>query len=402
MTERMNEDGDIELIAVWRIFVKRKRIFFLMVGGALFISIVVSLVLPKIYSATASLLPPEESSPASNLIAGKLPAGLAGFAGGALGMKSPSARWVGILNSRTVFDALVLKFNLQAVYKKKTPEEAQEQLRRAVKISKSREDILFITVEDADPVRAAEIANAFVAALDKINQEIVTSAGGRMRVFIEGRLEEAEGMLRKSEEAVKAFQEKNGVVKLDAQSKAIIEAIGAVKGDLLAKEVALNTLLSYATPQNPQAKLLSIEVEGLRQAVLELEQGTPQAGESSNGLFIPTDRLPDLGLQYARLLRDTKIDETLYGLLKEQYEMARIQEAKDSPTIQVLDVAPISKKPVKPKKEVIVILSTFLAAFMGLFIIFLLEYLEKAKMQLENKDDIGEKKANLIRRHWGR
>ncbi|MFQ5587921.1 MAG: GumC family protein [Nitrospiria bacterium] len=375
--EEIRADEDINLLDYWRVLVKRRRLFFLIVGTAIIASVAVSLLLPKIYAATASLLPPQESASGAGLITSQLPSGLGGLAGGVLGGKSPTDLWMGILKSRTVFDEVVAEFELKTRYRAKNDTEARERLRDAVKIKKSKEDILSITVENRDPALAAEMANAFVEKLDRINQSILTTSGGRMRAFIEKRLKEAKVALTNSEDAVKAFQEENGAVKLDVQSKAIIEAIGTVKGELMAKEVALKTLLSYATPQNPDVKILKTEVKELSAALSRLEKG--REGVTSKGIFIPTDRLPNLGLQYARLLRDAKIHETLYGLLTEQFEMARIQEAKDSSTVQVLDIATVPEKKVKPKRALIVILSTFTAGFFAVFLIFFLEYIEAAK-----------------------
>ncbi len=396
----MDEEQEIDLLTLWRTLVKRKRFLFTMIGTVFIASIIISFSLPKIYRATTSLLQPEESSSAAKLIASQIPSGLVGLAGGALDMKSQTMRWMGILNSRTIFDGIIAQFDLKMVSDKKTLEGTRLWLENKVHFQKSREGILSISVEDQNPERAAAMANAFVEALDKINREIVMTTGGRTRTFIEGRLKEAKTALEQSEEALKVFQEKNGAVKLDAQSEAMIDAMGAIQGKLLSKEVGLKTLLSYATPQNPQVTLLKTEITELKRALLTLEKGNDKTGNTSNGLFIPTNRLPDLGLQYLRLLRDVKIDETLYGLLTEQYEIARIQEAKDSSTVQVLDLAIVPEKPVKPKKQLIVISATMLAGFLGFFGVFFLEYLETAKINAQTKEQLEKAKIDLIRKKW--
>jgi len=396
----MQEENEIDLLTLWQTFRKRKRVFFPILGAAFTAAIIVSLLLPNIYSATASLLQPEESSSASSLIASQIPSGLAGLAGGVLNTKSQADRWMGILNSRTVFDGIISQFDLKTVYAQETLAGARRRLEAAVHLRKSREGIISITVEDQDPKRAAAMANAFVEALDKINRSIVMTTGGRTRTFIEGRLEEAKVALAKSEEAVKAFQEKNGAVKLDTQSEAIIDAMGTLKGALMAKEVALRTLLSYATPQNPQVTLLKTEVAELKQSLLALENGEVQSENPSKGLFIPTNRLPDLGLQYLRLLRDVKIDETLYSLLTEQYEIARIQEAKDSSTVQILDVATVPEKAVKPNKGLIVTFTTMLAGILGFFVVFFLAYLEDLKTNTQSRAVAEKSKVDHIRKRW--
>ncbi len=396
----MHEEDDIDLLTLWRTLVKRKRFLFLVVATVFIFSLIISFSLPNVYRATTSLLPSEESSSAANLIASQIPSGLVGLAGGALGMKSQTDRWMGILNSRTVFDGIITQFDLKKIYEEETVSETRLRLKQAVHFRKSRERILSISVEDQDPERAAAMANAFVEALDKINREIVMTSGRRTRAFIEGRLEEAKTALEQSEEMLKVFQETNGAVKLEAQSEAMIDAMGTIKGRLLSKEIALKTLLSYATLQNPQVTLLKTEIAELKRALLTLETGNDKAADTSSGLFIPTNRLPDLGLQYLRLLRDVKIDETLYGLLTEQYEIARIQEAKDSSTVQVLDVALLPEKPEKPKKKLIVISATLLAGLIAFVGIFFLEYLENAKRNENNRERAEKPKMDLIRKKW--
>jgi len=372
-------DDEINLLDYWRVLVKRKKLLFAIVFLAAIASIVTSLMLPKMYASTTSLLPPQNAASGAGLISSKLPGGLSGLAGNALGMTSPIDLWVGILKSRTIQDEIVSAFQLKAVYRTESEEAARRQLDDAVQIKKSKEEILSITVEDRDPQRAADIANALSEALDRFNRGITTTSGGRMRAFVENRLADAKIALAQSEEALKAFQEKNRAIKLDDQSAAIIGAIGEVKGTLIAKEVELQTLLSFATPENPQVKTLKTEVKELRKMLQSLAAGGDHEGEESRNIFIPTDRLPDLSLQYVRLLRDAKIHETLFELLTEQFEMARIQEAKDSPTVQILDMAVPSETRVRPKRAQIVILSTFTAGFFGIFLVFFLEYLNKAK-----------------------
>ncbi len=374
-------DDEINLLDYWRVLVKRKTLLVSIVGAAILGSVFISLMLPKIYAASASLLPPQDSAGGASLISSRLPGGLGGLVGGALGLKSPIDLWVGILKSRTVHAEIVSEFNLKEVYEVPNDETAIKTLRSAVNIKKSKEQILSITVEDRNPERAAELANAFVRSLDRINQGITTTSGGRMRAFVEGRLDEAKLALLKSEDALKVFQVEKGAVQLDAQSAAIIGAIGEVKGHLLAKEVALQTLLSYATSQNSEVKLLQAEVKELKRALQKLEEGENNEKLERKSIFIPTAQLPDLVLQYVRLLRKVKIHETLFELLVEQFEIARIQEAKDSPTVQVLDAAIPPEKRIKPKRALIVILSTFTAGFFGIFVVFFLEYIEKAKKE---------------------
>jgi uncharacterized protein involved in exopolysaccharide biosynthesis len=195
-----------------------------------------------------------------------------------------------------------------------------------------------------------------------------------MRAFVETRLVEARSELARLEEELKSFQERNKALKLDDQSKAMIDAMGAVKGQLMAKEVELNTLLSYASSSNPKVEILRADVNGLKQKLVELGAGNGGGGED---IFIPTNKIPGLAFQYARLLRDFKVQEQLFELLTQQYEMARINEAKDSPTVQVLDIAKAPDKKHRPSRAFIVAVSTLFALVFSVFLAFFLEYREK-------------------------
>ena len=375
------EEDEINLLDYWRVLVKRKLIIGLIVIAAIIVSVIYALTLPPIYASTASILPPQEGGGAGGILS-QLSGGLGGLAGSFLGVQTPAGQWMAILKSRTIKETIIQRFGLMKIFEAKTMEEAITTLDGMVKISKSKEEVLSITAEDKDPKRAAVLANAFVEELDRVNKGMVTTSGRRMRVFLEKRLNEAKIELAKAEESMKAFQEGNRAVKLDDQSRAIIEAIGIVKGQLMAKEVELQTMLSYATSNNPQAEILKTQVEELTEKLRELGEGKKSPGNpSSQDIFIPTAKIPDLALQYARLLREAKVQQTLYELLTQQYEMARIQEAKDTPTVQVLDEAKVPELKSKPSKRQIVMLSTITAGFFAIFLAFFLEYIEKVRVQ---------------------
>ena len=375
------EEDEINLLDYWRVLVKRKLIIGLIVAIAIIASVIYALTLPPIYASTASILPPQEGGGAGGILS-QLSGGLGGLAGSFLGVQTPAGQWMAILKSRTIKETIIQRFGLMKIFEAKTMEEAITTLDGMVKISKSKEEVISITVEDKDPKKAAALANAFVEELDRVNKGMVTTSGRRMRVFIEKRLNEAKIELTKAEEAIKAFQEGNRAVKLDDQSRAILEAIGTVKGQLMAKEVELQAMLSYATPNNPQAEILKTQVEELTEKLRELGEGKKKPGNpSSQDIFIPTAKIPDLALRYARLLREAKVQQTLYELLTQQYEMARIQEAKDTPTVQVLDEAKVPELKSKPSKRQIVMLSAITAGFFAIFLAFFLEYVEKVRVQ---------------------
>jgi capsule polysaccharide export protein KpsE/RkpR len=331
---REYQEDEINLLDFWRVLVKYKRLIAAIVVVAFVASVIVSLLLPKVYASTAKIFAPQQEGAG---ILAQLPGGLAGLASGMLGGGTPADLWVGFLESQTLRDAIIERFDLKKLYESKTIEDARRSLNKRVTVKKSKEGIVSITVEDKVPERAAQMSNAFVEELDRINKKVVMSSGRRMRIFVEKRLDEAKVAkvnLAETEENLKDFQEKYKAIKLDDQSKAIIDAVGLMKGQLMAKEVELQTLLSFATSNNPQVEMLKAEIKALKEGLKELERGTDssKAAGSQQDIFIPTSKMPELGLRYARLLRDFKIQETIFELLTQQFEMARVQEAKDSPT----------------------------------------------------------------------
>lgn len=365
---------EINLSELWKAIKSRRMLILAITSAAFTASVIVSLLLPRYYAATASIMPPQQEDIGGGLVS-NIDGGLGLLAGGLLGSNSQADLWAGILKSSSVNSAIIERFRLKEIYGKQTLDDTMKILLKRVEIDKTKEDIVKVTVEDRDPKRAADMANAFIEELDRTNKSAVMTSGQRMRAFVEKRLIETKADLAQIEDSLKSFQKTNNAVKLDDQSKAIIEAIGSVKGTLMAKEVESETLQSYAAPSNPMVQLLNSEINGLKEKLRELEQGRTVSG--NRDIFIPTDRIPDLSLQYAQLLRDAKVRETLFELLTQQFELARIQEAKDSPTIQVLDSAYPPEVKSKPKRGLIVVLSTISGFLVSIFLSLFLQY-EKA------------------------
>jgi len=373
-------EEEANLLDYWRVLTRYRKLIALIVPVSFGISVVISLLLPTVYASTTRIFAPRQENSLGTGVLEQLPGGLSGLASGTLGGTTADL-WVGFLQSQTLRDAMIEMFDLRKLYEAKTIEEARNSFDNRISIKRSKEGIISITLEDKVPERAAEMANAMVEELDRINREAGMSAGRRMRIFVEKRLNEAKVSLVRTEEDLREFQEKYRAIKLDDQSKAIIEAIGLIKGQLMGKEVELQTLLSFATSNNPQVEMLRAEIGALRQRLTELEEGSDldSSGSQNQDIFIPTSRMPDLSLRYARLLREFKIQETIFELLNQQYEIARVQEAKDSPTVQVLDTAKIPEKKSGPKRRRFIILLTIMGAVISVLMAYFFEYIERLK-----------------------
>lgn len=380
----LNGDGEIDILEYWYVLTGRKRFIVLITAVAFAVAVIVSLLLPVRYSATASILPPQEMSSQISAFASVIPGDLKMLAGGLLGGNHEASTWIGILKSNNVKDVIIKSFGLMDVYGKDTVEETSGVLNSNLTVVMSKKDsIISVTVEDSSPERAAAMANSFIEGLDRVNKTSVMNSGQRMRLFVESRLVEARIGLSNAEDRLMRFQEKNKAVKLDAQSAAIIESIGTLKGELIAREVELSTLLSYATHENPQVQILKAQVAGLKGQLMELEVGkAPRSGSlQEKNIIIPTDYIPNLSLEYARLFREAKIQEILYELLTEQREIARIQEARDTSTVQILDFARVPEKKSKPKRTAIVLAVTISAFCFSIFLAIFMDYLDKVKVR---------------------
>ena len=363
---------EINLLEYFSVLSKRKRFIGALTVGVFVLSIVGSLLLPDRFAATARVMQGAQDNSMKVSMMAALPDGLGSAAGGLFGKSSTDA-WVGILESNSVRDGIIKRFGLREAYGKDTIEDTRKELGGNISVVNTKEDVVVITVEDEDPKKAAAMANAFVEELDRINRDAVMTSGKSTRLFVEKRLVETKGELTRIEDGIRAFQMANKALKLDDQSAAIIESFGDLRGRLAAKEVELQVLRSYATDSNPQMQTIKAEIGGLRRQLTDAQEGT------LSDTFIPTNRIPDLSLQYARLLRDAKVQETLFELLTQQYELARIKEAKDSPTIQVLDLATVPEKKSGPKRGLIVVLAAFSALVLTSIWAFIAEYLAGMK-----------------------
>jgi len=372
-------DDEINLLEYLLVVVKHKKMIFLTCLVTFILTCGITLLMPNIYISTARILPPQgDNNGLSSMFGGV--SGLASLAGISVGRRSGEL-YAGMMKSRSIEDVVIDKFNLMEVYHQEYRVKTYEKLEKVVSISIGKKDgIISVTVEDKDPARAAAMANTYVEELQKLNVKLNLSNAGRERLFLEERLDLVKADLLAAEEALKEFQEKNKAIRIDAQASAIIEAIAQLRGELASKEVELGVLLSSQTDQNPQVIALREGIAQVKEQIARLER-SPEGKKVSDDIFISTSDVPELGVQYARLLREFKVQETLYELLTKQYEVAKINEAKNTSTIQVLDSAIVSDKKSKPRRSMIVLAVTFVMGFCSLIFAFIREYGQRMEME---------------------
>jgi len=379
-------EDEINLLDILIVLVKRKWLILGITFGAAIITAIVSLIMPPVYRAETKIFPPQLSSSMATEFLRQI-GGISDIAGTALGLKTPADLYIGMLKSRTIADRIIERFNLVELYKAKYLEDARRRLTEDILEVKSdmKSGIITIAVEDKDPKRAADMANAFVEELKNMTKGLAVTEAAQRRLFFEEQLKDAKESLIKAEEAMRGFQERTGAIKIDEQTKAVIEGIAQLRAQIAAKEVELKVMRTYATPYNPDLQKREEELRGLKAELRKLE--AKGSGFNPDPLM-PTGKIPAVGTEYIRKLREFKYQEALYEILLKQYEAARLDEARDAPIIQVIDKAVPPEKRAKPKRTLMVIVATFTGFFLSIFIAFFMEYRERAVQDPEQKERI--------------
>jgi uncharacterized protein involved in exopolysaccharide biosynthesis len=358
-----------------------RRWFFIRAGAiGLAISTLVAFLIPKSYTSTTQLMPPDPQSTSGMAMmaamAAKAGGGLAGVAGDLLGLKSSGALFVGILRSETSQDRLIQRFDLKKVYGMRLVMDARKRLDENTSILEDKKSgIITISVTDRNPQRAAALASAYVDQLNSLVSELSTSSAHRERVFLQERLKVAKLDLDSASNELAQFSSRNNTLDIQQEGRAMLDAAGTLAGEMIAAQSQLEGLRQIYTDSNSRVRSLNARVGELRKQLEKLggtaadaangtasstsQPSDPQAARAG-GLPFPTIRsLPLLGAKYADYYRRAKIQETVYELLTEQYELAKVQEAKETPSVKILDPAAVPEKKSFPPRSVIMFLGTF-------------------------------------------
>jgi tyrosine-protein kinase Etk/Wzc len=320
-----------------------------------------------LYTATALIMPPPRPQSLSAAFLGQLGA-MAGSLSPALGLKDPADLYIGILKSRTLGDDLVHQFDLKKAYSVPTVSDARGLLLKHASFVSGRDSLIKISVEDTDPKRAAALANAFVAELYQQDNRLAVTESTQRKLFFERQLEEEEQVLARSETTLQQIQQKTGVVHASSQVQATIQSITRLKAEIAGREVALRTLNLGATAQNPKVVAAEAQLGAMRAHLSALE--SPTSAKVSGDPLIPFSRTPEAGLQVLRATRDVKYHEALLEALAKQYEIARIDDAKESQQIQVVDTAVPPEKKSWPPRLLLTLLGTISFTLLGCLFVF--------------------------------
>jgi tyrosine-protein kinase Etk/Wzc len=364
-------ETEISLVDLFPVLARRKFLIAGITVLAMALTGIVVFLMPPSYTAEAVILPPRLEHSSQSMLIGPI-AGLSGL--GVLGGAAASGLWrnpadlyIGVLKSRTIADALIAKFHLQQTYRDKTLTDARKALARHSTITSSKDSLIRISVEDYDQHRAARMANAYVEELQKQTSRLALTAASQRRLFFQQQMASEKNTLADAEVALKKTQELSGLVIPSGQSEALIRSVAQLRAEIAGREVQLEGMRSYATSENPNFLLLERETAALRAQLEKLEAGNGSASD----LMVPARNLPAASLEYLRKLRDLKYHETLFELLSKQYEVARIDEARSAPIIQVVDSATVPDQKSWPPRTLFILGAGFLGAFVACLYILL-------------------------------
>jgi uncharacterized protein involved in exopolysaccharide biosynthesis len=388
---------EISLLEVLVILVRHKRLVFVFPFACAVAAALISLALHNVYTGTARILPPQSGmSPLATALLGDI-TGLKGGAssiGQALGLKNPSDLYVGILRSRTIADALIARFRLQELLGADTLVETRRKLENLSSIKAGDDGIIAISVDDEEPARAADIANAYVEELDSLTRKVALTSAGRQRLVLEKQLRQAKDQLADAEVALRNTQQRTGLISLTEQGKATIESVAFLQARIQAKRVQLAAMRTGMTENNPDYLLARQELAELQSEMSKLQR----SDATGSAAIIPSaGHLPEAGLEYVRTLRDVQYQQTLFELIAKQYEIARSQEAAETGVIQLLDRAVPADRKSKPHRLLIVLVSGILAGALGLVGAFLLEARDRASRDPSQANLLEELRRNLPR-----
>ncbi len=365
------------------LFRGRKFIFWNVFIITLF-SLILSFILPKKYKATGQILPPPDE-PTIYSLSTILPG------------SSPTQRlmlrsWnisdilIAILKSRTIGEYVINNTKFLNFYKFKRLEDALNFLNKITKISQSEEMVIKISVEVKDRNLACEMVNTYIYALDNFLKESMMSRGKYLRIFLENQLKKVEKELAEARDSLKVFQEKYNLPELEEGLKSVLDAYAQLKSQLIVKEAELEMVKDISSPDNPYYQDLIAEVNKFREKLREMEKGSGLGGFGP-GFGTPFKQLPAVASEYIKRYQEWKLKSEIYLLLQQQYEQAKLTEAKDTPTITILDYAKVPERYSFPKKKIFVIVGFFFSLVFSILVLFTKEYIDSHQ---ELKDFLSE------------
>lgn len=372
-----NQISSAELgMVIW----KRRRWLAMVTGIGLLLATGIAFLIPNEYQSAAQLMPPDSQSLSNASVLSALSGGgliLPGAGMSLTNQRTPGATYIAILGSRTIQDDIINRFDLRRVYYCKLYVDARKKLtERTTFVEDKKSGVITITVMDHDRYRARDITEAYVEELDKLVNSLSTSSARRERIFLEERLKSIKDGLDFSSHALSQFSSRNATFDPQKQGEATVEAAGKLQGELIAAESELSGLKAQYSDDNVRVRTVRGRINELQSQLRKMSG----VGEEVDGATLQADQLlpsvrelPLLGFTYYDLYRQVAIQETIYETLTKQYELAKVQEAKEIPPIKVLDAPELPEKKSFPHRSIIIALGTLLSAFAAIVWILVCE-----------------------------
>jgi capsule polysaccharide export protein KpsE/RkpR len=360
---RDDEEPLVRLSDVLTWLGESKRLLAAVALGVGVVALGVAFLLPNVYTARVTLLAAQNQQQSTSSAALAALGSLGGLAGAAgLAPKTSDDLYVGLLKSDSVVRALAERFDLKAHYKVDTFEVLRKEVPRWVRITADKKSgLISVEVDDESPQFAADLANAHAAEVTKLLDRLAVSEAQLRRVFFEKQLKETKENLAKAEQAMQATQEKSGVIVLDKQAEALIAGAAQLRTQIAEREVQLKVLRTTATEQNPDVQRLQSELRALRAELGRMESKQGAGDSAGSAVDLPVGQIPAAAIDYVRARRELKIQETLLEGMIRQYEIAKLDEAKEGPTLQQVDRALPPDRKSRPSRALIAVVSAVLA-----------------------------------------
>lgn len=370
---------------------ERKKLLFGLPVAASVLAVVYSLIVPFSFTASTTFLPPQQQQSAAVAALQQL-GGLASIAGATAGLRRPEDLYFSMLKSDKLQNALIDRFGLMERYEAQYRQNARDALTGNVVVSVERGGLLKIETTDKDPAFAAQLANAHVDELRKLLGALAITEAQQRRAFFEQQLLRTKEGLVKAEVALKQMQERTGLIALDRQGEAIIRAAADLQAQIVSREVQLQAMRTFATPQNAEVQRIASEIGGLKAQLAKLEEGQVRGRGS---VIVPTGKVPETGLEYIRAVREVKYHEAVFELLARQFELAKVDEAREGPLVQQVDVASPPEFRSSPKRKQIVLITGLVAGLVAAVLVMILAFVSKPPV-----DPARLRQLELLRSVW--
>jgi uncharacterized protein involved in exopolysaccharide biosynthesis len=346
----------------------RRRLLLRVAGVTLVLSAVIAFLIPKRYESVARLMPPEQSSSGAAMLAVLAGHSLGGLGGlgnlaGLLGARTSSALFIDLLHSRSISDHIIDRFDLQRVYKKRYRIDTVKYLaHHTTVVDDKKSGVITVTFNDTDPRRAQAITQAYLDELNSLLTHANTSSARREREFIEKRLVNVQAELQAAEKALGQFSSNNVTFDIKEQTHAMVDAAAKLQGELIVGQSELDSLQQIYGDGNVRVRAARARIGELKSELRKMS-GSPsdEPSADSSELYPSLRQIPKLAVPYADLYRRVRIQETVFELLSQQYEMSRIEEAKDTPVVSVFDQPLVAEKKSSPPRLLIILILTALA-----------------------------------------